>query len=174
MANRGSMARSPPSFDGPRLRAIPAGPEHAAQIQACFDGTPDYFERTEGRPATSSAAVDLLAEAEADPARRIYALVPCGGGAAVGVLDMYLDHPVPDTAHVGLLLFRQSCQGLGYGKETTAAVEAGLARVGYRALRLSVTDENEDARAFWERLGYAEVDRLERGVTVFEKPLRSA
>ncbi len=161
-----------PSFDGPRLRAVRATGKHAAQIQACFEGAPDYFARTEGRPPGPDAAIHLLADAEIDDHRKVYALVPRVGGPAVGVLDLHLDYPEPGTAQIGLLLFREACQGLGYGKETTAAVEAGLAGAGYRALRLSVVDENRDAKTFWERLGFAIVGRLDRGVTVYEKPLR--
>jgi ribosomal protein S18 acetylase RimI-like enzyme len=159
-------------FDGPRLHAIPATGKHAAQIQACFEGAPDYFARTEGRPPGPDAAIQLLADAEVDDHRKIYALVPRVGGPAVGVLDLHLDYPEPRTAQIGLLLFREACQGLGYGKETTAAVEAALTRAGYRALRLSVVDENVEAKLFWERLGFAIVGRLDRGVTVYEKPLR--
>ena len=162
------------SFHGPRLRASRAGPEHAPVVQVCLDAAPDYFERTEGRPAGPGAAADLIADADADPARRVYLLEPRGGGPAVGVLDLHLDYPEPGTAHIGLLLFRESCQGMGYGKETAAAVEAALARAGYRALRLSVTDENHDAHAFWARVGFAEVGRLDRGVTVYEKSLAPA
>ncbi|HYQ80353.1 MAG TPA: GNAT family N-acetyltransferase [Anaeromyxobacteraceae bacterium] len=162
------------SLDGPRLRAVLAGPEHGPVVQACLDAAPDYFERTEGRPAGPGAGADLVADAEADPARRLYLLEPRGGGPAVGVLDLHLDYPEPGVAHIGLLLFRESCQGMGYGKETTAAVEATLARSGFRALRLSVTDENQDAHAFWARLGFAAVGRLDRGVTVYEKPLEPA
>ncbi len=158
-------------LDGPRLRAVPASGQHAAQIQACFEGAPDYFARTEGRPPGADAAVQLLADAEVDDRRKVFALVPRAGGPAVGVLDLLLDYPEPRTAQIGLLLFREACQGLGYGKETTAAVEAALARAGYRALRLSVVDENTDAKIFWERLGFAIVGRLDRGVTVYEKNL---
>ena len=46
------------------------------------------------------------------------------------------------------------------------------ARVGYRTLRLSVGDENPEAKAFWERIGFAEVGRLDRGVSVYEKRIR--
>jgi RimJ/RimL family protein N-acetyltransferase len=164
-------SRPGPSFDGPRLVAVPATGTHAGAIQACFEGAPDYFARTEGRPPGPEAAIQLLADAEVDPARLVYALVPRVGGPAVGVLDLHLDYPEPGTAHIGLLLFRESCQGLGYGKETTAAVEGALARAGYRALRLSVVDENLQAKLFWERLGFAEVGRLDRRVTVYEKLL---
>ncbi len=156
-------------LEGPRLRAIPASLAHVAQIQACFEGAPDYFARTEGGPPGADAAERLLRDAEGDDLRRVYALVPIVGGPAVGVLDLYLDHPEPGVAHIGLLLFREACQGLGYGKETTAALEQVLARAGTRTLRLSVGDENPEARAFWERIGFAEVGRLDRGVTVFEK-----
>jgi len=157
------------TFDGPRLVARQATPAHAEAIQACFEGAPDYFSRTEGRPPGPDAAAHLLADAEADPGRRVFVLVPRAGGPALGVLDLHLDYPEPGAAHIGLLLFREACQGLGYGKETTAAVEAALARSGYRVLRLSVVDENEDAKDFWQRIGFAEVGRLDRGVTVYEK-----
>jgi ribosomal protein S18 acetylase RimI-like enzyme len=161
-----------PSLDGPRLRAVAADRSHVQQIQSCFSGAPDYFARTEGGPPGDDAAERLVSEAEADDTRRVYALIPHTGGSAVGVLDLYLHHPEPGTAHIGLLLFREACQGLGYGKETTAALEHALVQAGFSVLRLSVGDENPGARAFWERLGFAEVGRLDRGVAVFEKRLQ--
>jgi ribosomal protein S18 acetylase RimI-like enzyme len=160
-----------PPIEGPRVRGVPASPEHAGRIQACLEGAPDYFTRTEGSPPASDAGARLLADAEGDDLRRVYLLVHVASGAAVGMLDLYLHHPEPGVAHVALLLFRESCQGLGYGKETTAALEDVLRRAGYAALRLSVGDENPEAKAFWERLGFAEVGRLDRGVTVYEKKL---
>jgi ribosomal protein S18 acetylase RimI-like enzyme len=166
--------RELPSLDGPRLKALPATHEHAAQIQACFAGASEYFLITEGQAAAPDAGDRLVSEAEADDRRRVYILLPHVGGSAVGVLDLWLDHPDPTTAHVGLLLFREACQGLGYGKETTVAMERALAEVGYDTLRLSVGDENGPAKAFWERLGFAPVGRLDRGVTVYEKRITAA
>ena len=174
-AARGPTAALPagelPPVEGPRVRAVPASPALVGQLQACFEGAPEYFARTEGGPPSPDAAARLWADAEADDLRRVWALVPVMGGPAVGVLDVYLHHPEPGVAHVALLLFRESCQGLGYGKETTAALEDVLARSGYHALRLSVGDENPEARAFWERIGFAEIGRLDRGVSVLEKKL---
>ncbi len=170
-ATTGGGPRGGIALDPPRLVAVPANGRHAAQIQACFEGAPDYFARTEGGAPGPDAAVDLLADAEVDSSRRVYVLVPRAGGPAVGVLDLHLDYPEPATAHVGLLLIREACQGLGYGTETTAAMEEALARAGYRSLRLAVGDENPGAKLFWERLGFAEAARLDRGVTVYEKPL---
>jgi RimJ/RimL family protein N-acetyltransferase len=159
------------SFDGPRLVARRATLDHVEAIQSCFEGAPDYFARTEGRPPGPDAASHLFADAEADPDRRVYVLVPRAGGSALGMLDLHLDYPEPGTAHIGLLLFREAFQGLGYGRETTAAVEEALARSGYQTLRLSVVDENVEAKLFWQRIGFAEVGRLDRGVTVYEKVL---
>src|SRR5512145_1548705 len=154
-----------PAIEGPRVRAVPAGAPHASQVQACLEGAPDYFTRTEGSPPGPDAGARLLADAEGDDLRRVYLLVHVAGGSPVGVLYLYLHHPEPGVAHVALLLFRESCQGLGYGKETTAALEDALARAGYTTLRLSVGDENPEAKAFWQRIGFAEVGRLDRGVS---------
>ena len=90
-------------FEGPRLRAVAATREHVEQIQACFEGAPDYFARTEGGPPGPDAAERLLADAEGDDLRRVWALVPVAGGLAVGVLDLYLHHPEPGVAHIALL-----------------------------------------------------------------------
>ena len=168
-----------PSLDGPRLRAPRARPEDAAALQACLDGAPGYFELTEGGPAAPDHAERLLEDALADPARRVHLLIPRqarggspgGGGLVAGVLDLHLDHPGAGDAHVGLLLFRESCQGIGYGAETVGALVHALSAAGYRALRASVGDENPEARVFWEQVGFAEAERLDRGVTVLERVL---
>jgi len=162
------------SLDGPRLRAVRAGPADRDEVQAVLEGAPDYHALTGSAPAAPGAAERLLADAEADPDRRVHLLVPHGGGPAAGLLDLYLDHPEPGTAHVALLLFRESCQGIGYGGETVAALAHALAASGYRALRASVGDENPEALGFWRHLGFAEVGRLDRGVTVLERAIGPA
>ncbi len=168
-SGREPSANEVPPIEGSRIRAVPATGEHVPQLQACLEGAPDYFARTEGAPPRADAAQRLLSDAEGDDLRRVYVLAPAAGGLPVGMLDLYLHHPEPGVAHIALLLFRESCQGLGYGKETTAALEQALARAGYHTLRLSVGDENPEAKAFWERIGFAEIGRLDRGVSVYEK-----
>jgi RimJ/RimL family protein N-acetyltransferase len=165
------LGADPLALEGPRLRAVPATAAHAGELQACLEAAPGYFLETEGALPDGDAAHRLLAEAEADPQRRLFLLAPRSGGAALGLLDLQLEYPEPDTAHIVLLLLRESCQGQGYGRETTAALEAALGTLGVRALRLAVVDENASAHAFWERLGFAAVGRLDRGVTVYERPL---
>jgi len=160
------------TLEADRLRMVEAGAGDAPVLQACLEAAPDYVGQTEGGPPAPGAASDLLADAEADPARRVFLLYPRAGWTAVGVLDLHLDYPGPGEAHIGLLLLRDAWQGMGYGREVASALERSLGRAGFRALRLAVTDENVGARLFWERIGFAEVGRLDGGVTLYEKPLR--
>ena len=154
-----------------RLAVVEASRAGAAALQACLDGCPEYFERSEGAVAGPDAARHLLEEAEADPLRRLYLFSLRRGGAPAALLDLWLHQPEPGTAHLGLLLVREALQGQGLGREAVEALEGALAEAGCRHLRLSVTDENQQVDGFWERLGFARVGRLDGGVTVYEKPL---
>jgi RimJ/RimL family protein N-acetyltransferase len=160
-----------PPLEAPRLAGVEACRADQRGLQGCLEAAPGYFILTEGAPPAADAAARLLDEAEADPARRIILLRSRRGGAAVGVVDLWLDQPEPGTAHLGLLLVAERLQGQGLGAEATGALERSLAAAGYGLLRLSVGDENPGAHAFWERLGFAPVGRLAGGVTVYEKPL---
>ena len=163
---------SSPPIEGPRVRAVLAGPSTSPQIQACFEGAPDYFARTEGGPPGADAAERLLADAEGDDLRRVYALVPVVGGPAVGVLDLYL---APPRARASPTSRSSSSASRARGSATARRRPRRSRRrsraPGTATLRLSVGDENPEAKAFWERIGFAEVGRLDRGVTVYEKRL---
>jgi ribosomal protein S18 acetylase RimI-like enzyme len=149
-------------FRTPRLVARPASDGDLSALQDVLDGAPAYHELVDGAPAGPTAGADLHADAEADPDRRLLLLWPTSGGAAVGE---------PGAAHVRLLLLRESLQGRGLGRETAVALEEALRSEGFRALRLSVTGDNGAARAFWERLGFAPVERRRAGDTLHEKLL---
>jgi ribosomal protein S18 acetylase RimI-like enzyme len=166
-----------------KIRAVPAGPEDALALQALMDAARDYFVLTEGEPAAGDAARDLLAEAEADEARRVYLLRSAGaaagargasGNAAVGFLDLHLHQPEPGVAHVGVLALRPDARGRGLGGALVEALAGALAAAGFTALRCSVGDENPGARSFWERAGFGAVGRIEGGVTVLERALPAA
>jgi len=154
-----------------RLRATLAGPDDVSAVQAVLEATPAYHCLTEGKPAGPEAGLEIYADAEADADRLLWLLRLREGGLAAGLLDVQLHWPEPGAAHVRLLLVRQTLQGRGLGREAAGALEALLREQGFRALRLSVTGENTGARAFWERVGYAEAAFLEDRVTVFEKLL---
>ena len=154
-----------------RLEARPATSDDLPALQEVLAAAPAYHELVDGAPAGAGAAADLLADAEADADRRLLILWPASGGAASGLVDVQLHWPEPGAAHVRLLLLRESLHGRGLGREAAAGLEEALRQEGFRALRLSVTGENEGARAFWERIGFAPVERLRAGDTLHEKLL---
>ena len=158
-------------FRTPRLVARPVSIDDLAALQDVLSGAPSYHELVDGAPAGPTAGADLHADAEADADRRLLLLWPTSGGPAVGVVDVQLHWPEPGAAHVRLLLLRESLQGRGLGRETAAALEEALREEGFRALRLSVTGDNGGARAFWERVGFAPVERRRAGDTLHEKLL---
>jgi ribosomal protein S18 acetylase RimI-like enzyme len=159
------------AFRTPRLEARQARPGDLAALQALLEAAPEYHRLVEGGPAGPAAASDLLADAEADPDRRLLLLWPPGETLAAGVVDVQANWPEPGAAHVRLLLLRESLHGRGLGREAAAGLEEALRREGFRALRLSVTGENGGARAFWERVGFEPVERLRAGDTLHEKLL---
>lgn len=159
------------TFDTLRLEARPAGPEDREPLQGVLDATPGYHRLVDGEPAGPTAAADLIDDAGADPDRRLLLLRARADGLAAGVIDLQLHWPEPGAAHVRLLLLRESLHGRGLGREAAEGLEEALRQDGFDALRLSVTGENGAARAFWERVGFAPVERFRAGDTLHEKLL---
>jgi len=158
-------------FRTPRLEARPASGSDRAALQDVLQATPAYHDLVDGAPAGPDAAADLLADAEADADRSLLLLWPVAGGAPAGLVDVQLHWPEPGAAHVRLLLLRESMHGRGLGREAAAGLEQVLREEGFLALRLSVTGDNDGARAFWERIGFAPVERRGAGDTLHEKLL---
>ena len=159
------------TFHTLRLDARLAGFEDLETLQAILEAAPGYHRLVEGALAGPTAASDLIADAEADPDRRLLLLWARAGTLAAGVVDLQLHWPEPDAAHVRLLLLRESLHGRGLGREAASGLEEALRLDGFSALRLSVTGENPGARAFWERVGFAPVERFRAGDTLHEKLL---
>ncbi len=159
------------AFRTARLVVRPASGDDRAALQDLLEAAPSYHVLVDGAPARPEAASELLADAEADPDRRLLLLVPAAGGPVVGVLDLQLHWPEPGAAHVRLLLLRERLQGRGLGREAADGLSAALRDEGFRVLRLSVTGENGPARAFWERIGFAPVERMRAGDTLHERVL---
>jgi ribosomal protein S18 acetylase RimI-like enzyme len=160
-----------PAISCAKVRVAPASEADAPALQACMDAARDYFVLTEGAPADAGAARDLLADAAADEERRVFLLRPRDDGPAIGFLDLHLHQPEPGVAHVGVLALVPAARGRGLGREVVEGLARSLVAAGFTALRCSVGDENPEALAFWERLGFEPVGRIERRVTVCERAL---
>jgi len=61
----------------------------------------------------------------------------------------------PAHLHIDLL---PDWQGKGWGRELMAAFLAGLTEAGVRAVHLGVLSANVSARAFYDRVGFHEID----------------
>jgi len=91
-------------------------------------------------------------------------------GAAAVWLDLLDRNPNDGHPWIGLLMVERGLQGRGLGREAAGAATDMLA--GGPAVRAGVLPANRGGLAFWERLGYAEVDRR-GGVIVLQAPVSS-
>jgi GNAT superfamily N-acetyltransferase len=79
--------------------------------------------------------------------------------APAGCADLVRGYPEPQTAYLGLFLFREGFQGRGLGPRALTHV-AGLAREwNCKTLRLAVIATNVRGQRFWLREGFVEVQR---------------
>jgi ribosomal protein S18 acetylase RimI-like enzyme len=72
-----------------------------------------------------------------------------------GVESISTDGIDSQTAFLGLLLLRESQQGMGLGKEIYRLVEQMAVENGFKKIRLAVVDSNP-VQKFWEKLGFQE------------------
>jgi RimJ/RimL family protein N-acetyltransferase len=122
-----------------------------------------------------------LAVAWMDPARHPLVLRhKSESGRVIGWAEVLDEHPRDLVPWIGLLEVHRQEQRQGYGREAAAALVAWARAGGAPALRLGVDEGNTAGSAFWQRVGFIEVDQRERvgpsgpvHVTVMEMRLHS-
>ncbi|PKF34385.1 GNAT family N-acetyltransferase [Acinetobacter proteolyticus] len=133
-----------------------------ASIQAVFEATPNYFKLIQGYSADKNAARnDLKAVPSGHPftAKFFYAIYH--KEQMIGCMDILQGYPESSIVFIGLLLFIESHQGLGYGTQAVHFI-SGLAHVwGCDRLRIAVVQSNEPAFSFWSKEGFVELYRKE-------------
>ncbi len=153
-----------------RVEALPADDVDPAEVQRCLEASNDYFRAAEGREVGPNDALDLCGEADADASRLVFLLRDRGTRAAVGVVDLALDHPTRGEATLALLLLVPSARRRGLGREVAAATVEALRSLGFRAVRLGVRRGAAGAAEFWASLGFDEIGD-EDGVREFLRRL---
>lgn len=78
-------------------------------------------------------------------------------GRSLAVLDLILRYPDDDSFFIGLFMVEGSRQRSGIGSRLYRALERELRGLGFKRGRLGVLAQNEDARCFWEHVGYMPV-----------------
>ena len=158
-----------------RLRFAEATEDDLGELFAIHAGHPEYAALTEGSEGVSGHFDREMLERDwhlgtLDPARHQLIGRLEDGRAAVW-LDLLAENPNDGHPWIGLLMVERDLQRGGLGREAAHAAEGLLG--GGAAVRAGVIPANDGALAFWQRLGYAEVERR-GGVIVIEAPVSSA
>ena len=158
-----------------RLRFAEVTEDDLDDLFAIHAGNPEYAALTEGSQGEEGHYDRQMLERDwylgtLQPDRH-QLIGRMGDGRAAVWLDLLDRNPNDGHPWIGLLMVDRELQGRGLGREAAGAAEELLA--GGPAVRAGVIPENEGALAFWQRLGYAEVERR-GGVIVIEAPVSSS
>jgi ribosomal protein S18 acetylase RimI-like enzyme len=135
-------------------RATPEDRELLRRLWSEFDDeleTPDYLRETweQAWPDVERhvrQGIALVAEAQ--------------DGEPVGFALANLGGTNPRTAHLTDLYVRPAARRRGVAKELLASVVAAAGEAGFEHLTLEVATGNANARAFYDRLGFREIQRV--------------
>lgn len=134
-----------------RLDFSPVTSDSAAVVHELYLNCPTYISLIGGEMPTLNDIRRELDTLRHDTRRQAVLLMQ--ENQAVGFLDYKVAYPDLHSATISLLLIKEKLQGQGLGK---AAVEQLEAQLGGRMDRLYavVYGNNEQAKRFWERLGF--------------------
>jgi ribosomal protein S18 acetylase RimI-like enzyme len=140
--------------DGAETGIRPAGPADAGALNAALAALSAHM----GDPHRADAAALAEAMARDDPPFR--ALLAEAGGEVVGAAmfsPMYSTVKGGAGVYVSDLWVAAAARGTGLGRRLLGAAAAqGRRRWGARYLKLSVYDDNPQARAAYDRMGFSE------------------
>lgn len=145
----------------PGMAARRLGPHHRRAVRRLCRRSDSYFLLATGAPAPPDIAEQLLAARpqEARPEDKLLIGLFAGSGELVGLMDVIRNYPQLHTWHLGLLLLAPARRGQGLGTAFYRAFERWAAEQGARGVRIGVLESNEKGRSFWQRLGFADVER---------------
>jgi RimJ/RimL family protein N-acetyltransferase len=158
-----------------RLRFAEVTENDLDDLLAIHAGNPEYAALTEGSQGEAGYYDLQMLERDwwlgtQEPSRE-QLIGRLEDGTAAVWLDLLDANPNDGHPWIGLLMVERELQGRGLGREAAGAAERLLA--GGPAVRAGVIPANAGALAFWQRLGYAEVERR-GGVIVIEAPVSSS
>jgi ribosomal protein S18 acetylase RimI-like enzyme len=164
------------------LREVAGDPEELRALQRVIESDEDYALRVTGHPPGPADALSTLLvvpEGTSPDDKVVFGVWV--NDELVGILDLLLGYPDPETVFVGLLLIDRSRQGQGIGAAAWQALERQmLPRWPWvRRLRLGVVRTNEQVLGFWRRLGFVETgevrpwryDKLCSETVLMDKPV---
>jgi ribosomal protein S18 acetylase RimI-like enzyme len=153
------MAGPPPVH----LREVAGDAEELRALQRVMESDEGFALRVTGHPpgpADAQSTLLFVPEGSAPEDKAPFAV--WAGDELVGVLDLLLRYPDPETVYIGLLQIDHARQGQGIGTAAYQALERDLLPrwPWARRLRLSVVRTNEQVLGFWRRLGFTETGEV--------------
>ncbi|MFD4814824.1 GNAT family N-acetyltransferase [Streptomyces sp. NPDC058418] len=141
------------AFPGPLLTELAALYASNREFQQLSGDFPDP-----GNIRPEQVAVSLADEL-AHPDAKV--LLARSAGRLVAIAVTLAHHPDPDDPDpwIGLLMVHAHDQRAGYGSALARVVEDRFLAAGRTGIRLAVLETNQKALAFWDALGYVEIDR---------------
>ncbi len=147
---------------------------HAEALQRVYELSPAYWTMYHLAQAPAGQSARDLAAIEAEPGRMGLGIVaanepgnPEAGAQLVGLIDLRLHWPDPDSAYIGIVLVAEPFQRQRVGSSAWALLEPWLATEGgVRDVKLGVEQFNPDALKFFQSLGFTltgEAQRIRSG-----------
>ena len=130
------------------------------QIQKVYEQTPSYFEIIKSQlPDKEAVKDDLNATPLGCSFDRKFFYAIYHNKEVIGCADIIQGYPNSETGFIGLLLFIESKQGLGYGTLALDYIVKLTQDWGCNCLRIAVVESNKRAQKFWSRQGFIELYR---------------
>ena len=139
--------------------------EEIAEVQSFIEANPEYWLLTHGHgppPDDAARSLDSLPPADMSYSEHFWFLVRDNSTREIlGQLGIAADLLAVGVYHLGFFMTASRTHGSGFAHRLHEAYERWALERGARWLRLGVVEANGRAEAFWRRVGYREVRRLD-------------
>ncbi|AYO56206.1 GNAT family N-acetyltransferase [Acinetobacter sp. WCHAc060033] len=145
-------------------------------IQSIYEGSPHYFQMVQGQTDTVRHDLQALPNGCSSEQKFFYAIY--SNKIAIGCMDLIRGYPNQQTIFIGLLLFKESHQCLGFGVKALGFIIELAQQWECHRIRIAVLESNQRALSFWLREGFVELYRRNKNdnhlpVIVMEKVLNT-
>ena len=147
-------------FDLPDYDIVPITKQNCEQVMDVFESNQAFFLLTEGTPATlqgCQANVGAIPP-NFDIHNKLY-LGFWKNNRCIATLDFLLGYPNPDCIYIGLFLVHEELHGTGLGRKIMETLFAASKNIKFNGANLAVIENNKNAIAFWEKLGFKETGK---------------
>jgi GNAT superfamily N-acetyltransferase len=152
-----SVARmSPLSLSPLRL-----APDDIAEVVGMYTSNPEYGRTSGEYEPERIQAQQVEAELREDAGAGGFDILLARDteSQVVGLVSVLRQHPRDGYPWIGLLIVHGEQHRKGYGRLLAELIEERLRAGGRNGVRLAVLENNPTALAFWNSLGWQEIDR---------------